>query len=94
MLMKTISNGKITKKSLKAALKDCIVRERIFHTYLMEIESIVNSRPLTLVTNDPNEIEFLTPNHFLVVKHLQIKNSLQRQKRTQICVQSRKQHKL
>ena len=92
--MKTMSNGKITDKFLKAALKDCIVREQIFHTYLMETESIINSRPLTLVTNDSNDIEFLTPNHFLVAEHLQIKNLLQRQKRTQTCVQSRKQHKL
>ena len=53
-------------KCLKGALKDCIVTEETFHTYLMEIESIVNSGPLTPITNNPDDIESLTPNHFLV----------------------------
>ena len=53
-------------KCLKAALKDYIVTEETFHNYLVEIESIINSRPLTPITNNPDDIESSTPNHFLV----------------------------
>ena len=57
---------KITKKCLKEALKDHIVSEETLHTYLEETESNVDSRPLTPVANNPNDIESLAPNHFLV----------------------------
>ena len=57
---------KITKKCLKAALKDHIVTEETLRTYLVEIENVINSRPLTSISNDPNDTESLTPNHFLL----------------------------
>ena len=37
-------------------------------TFLCEVESIVNSRPLTPVSDDPNDYEALTPNHFILIK--------------------------
>ena len=51
---------KITKKCVKTALKDPTVTEETLHTYFVEIQSIANSRPLTPVTNNPNDIESLT----------------------------------
>ena len=33
-----------------------------------EVEAILNARPLTPITMDPNEEEPLTPNHFLLGK--------------------------
>ena len=39
------------------------------HTLLLEIESIINSRPLTDVPLEPNETTFLTPNHLVRVNH-------------------------
>ena len=31
-----------------------------------EIESVLNSRPLNSVTDDPNDYNVLTPNHFIL----------------------------
>ena len=39
-----------------------------FHTLLCEVENIVNTRPLTTVTSDPQDPEPLTPAHLLMLK--------------------------
>ena len=57
---------RITKKCLKAALKGPIVTEATQNTYLVEIESVVSSGSLTFISNEPNDKEPLTLNHFLV----------------------------
>ena len=35
-------------------------------TFITEIESVLNSRPLTSVTDDLNDYNVLTPNHFIL----------------------------
>ena len=57
---------KIIKRCLKAVVKDRLLHEDALHMLLLEIESIVNSRPLTSVSDDIDDLEPLTPNHFLI----------------------------
>lgn len=38
------------------------------HTVLCEVESILNDRPITKLSDDPNDLEALTPNHILLMK--------------------------
>lgn len=35
-------------------------------TVLAKIESCLNSRPLLLMSDDPNDLMYLTPGHFLI----------------------------
>ena len=39
-----------------------------FHTFLCEIEAIVNSRPITFVSNDTDDLQPLSPNNLLTMK--------------------------
>ena len=57
---------KITKRCLKAVVKYQLLHEDALDTLLIETESIVNSRPLISVSDDINDLEPLTPNHFLI----------------------------
>ena len=40
----------------------------MLRTALVDAEGILNSRPITHVTNDAGDIEALTPNHFLLLQ--------------------------
>ncbi|KAL0901065.1 hypothetical protein ABMA27_006387 [Loxostege sticticalis] len=54
------------KSSLKVILKQRAPHSETLLTLLAEVESLVNSRPITYVSNDPSYPEALTPNHFLI----------------------------
>ena len=56
---------KSVKRALKAVLKDTCVTESVLRTTLTEVENVVNSRPLTHNSSDPNDLSAITPNHFL-----------------------------
>jgi len=57
---------KIAKQCLRTIVTDRLLDEESLRTFLTEIESLMNSRPLTSISDDVNDEEVLTPNHFLV----------------------------
>lgn len=52
--------------------------EEALHTVLCEVESIINSRPVTKASTDPNDLEALTPNHLLLLKSIFMTRRLSR----------------
>ncbi|XP_070531583.1 uncharacterized protein [Ptychodera flava] len=56
---------KSAKVALKAILGDARVTDEELHTAIVEVEGLMNSRPLTYCSNDPTDEPVLTPNHFL-----------------------------
>ena len=57
----------IVKRSLRKALGKCLVTREQMSTLIVEIEAIVNSRPLLYIEDDVNSSEGLTPAHFLSI---------------------------
>lgn len=37
-----------------------------FNTIIVQVEGILNSRPITQMSNDPSDLTYLTPGHFLI----------------------------
>ena len=56
------------KKNLKSVLQNRIVAKEALRTALVEADGVLNSRPITHVSNDAGDIEALTPNHFLLLR--------------------------
>ena len=47
-------------------MKDRIITDESLQTFLCEVESVLNGRPLTLISDDISDFEPLIPNHFLI----------------------------
>ena len=57
---------KKTKKELKLIVRyQLFVVEALF-TFLTEVESIINSRPLTATSDGISDLELITPYHLLI----------------------------
>jgi hypothetical protein len=51
---------------LRRILGDASITYEEFYTLLTRIEACLNSRPLIPLSQDPNDLEALTPGHFLI----------------------------
>ena len=56
------------RKVLKAVLDMQILTDESLRTFMCEVESIINARPLTRVSDDPADLNAITPNHLLLLK--------------------------
>ena len=57
---------KSSKKAMRAILGDASVTDEELHTAIVGAEGQLNSRPITYVSSDANDLTPLTPNHFIV----------------------------
>ena len=57
---------KMAKRHLSALIGSGLVSDFELRTLFAEVEGIVNSRPITPVSSDPQDLEALTPNHLLL----------------------------
>ncbi|GFX85126.1 integrase catalytic domain-containing protein [Trichonephila clavipes] len=61
---------KSLKFHLKRVIGNSILSHEEFLTLVAQIEAVLNSRPICHLSNDPNDVETLTPAHFLVKSSL------------------------
>ena len=57
---------KVTKHALKAVIKERTFTDDELYTIMTKVESTVTSWPLTNVSDNIDDYEALTPNHFLL----------------------------
>lgn len=53
---------------LKSIAGEQLLTDEQLRTVMCEAEGIINGRPLTKLSDDPNDLEVLTPNHLLLLK--------------------------
>lgn len=59
----------VLKRVLKGVTEKAVrLTDEMLCTLLAEVESIVNGRPLTKLSDDPEDLTPLTPNHLLLLK--------------------------
>jgi len=64
------ANIKSMKKHFYAVTQSLILTFEECYTLLVGIEAVLNSRPLTPISDDPQELDALTPFHFLIGERL------------------------
>ena len=57
-----------TRRILSALMRGLVLDDERLSTFMCEAEAIINSRPITKSSQDPNDFEALTPNHLLLMR--------------------------
>ena len=57
-----------TRKVIKPVTKEQALEDEGINTLMCEVEAIVNGRPITKLSDDPRDMEPLTPNHLLLLR--------------------------
>ena len=57
------------RKVMRAVIKEQLLDDEGINTLMCEVEAIVNGRPLTKLSEDPRDLEPLTPNHLLLLRN-------------------------
>jgi len=56
------------RKIMAGLTHEQVLTDDALHTLLCSVEAIINNRPLTTVSTDPNDLTPLTPNHLLILR--------------------------
>ena len=56
------------RRVISSVIKEQVLDDDGLHTLMCEVEAILNSRPITMNSDNPNDLEALTPNHLLLMK--------------------------
>lgn len=59
---------RMVRRILSSVLQQQRLDDDGLHTVMCEAEAILNDRPITKLSDDPNDLEALTPNHILLMK--------------------------
>ena len=88
---------KSTKTHMTRILQEAYLTYEEFYTVLVQIEACLNSRPISPLSEDPNDMTALTPGHFLIGRSITLlpehdllhlkENRLSRYQRTQALFQ-------
>ena len=55
------------RRILHSLIEERLLNDEALRTFLVEVEKILNGRPITSVSSDPQDFEALTPNHTLLL---------------------------
>lgn len=59
---------RMVRNVLRSVLNQQVLDDEGLQTLICEVEAILNDRPITTLSDDPMDLEALTPNHLLLMK--------------------------